>query len=152
VTNGQTTLDGVTADSITVADVVNSGGGFYETSDGRLKDIVKPLHVDLEKLSKLRKVYFTWKDSQKYGSSKQLGMIAQDVQELYPELVHEKDGQLSLAYDKLSVIALEAIDILYKENKELKEQLTKCENKCFDLEERFIDLEVLVKKLSKKLN
>ena len=124
-------------------------GGFYETSDERLKEIIRPLHVNLEKLSKLRKVYFTWKDNPRFGSHKNIGMIAQDVKELYPELITEQNGRLSLAYDKLSVIALEAIDILYKENKELKEQLNNLENKCFDLEEKLIDLEVLIKKLVK---
>lgn len=131
---------------IQASDTMNATNGFFETSDERLKDIVKPVKVDLERLSKLRKVYFTWKDNK---TNKHLGMIAQDVKELYPELITEQNGQLSLAYDKLSVIALEAIDILYKENKELKEQLNNLENKCFYLEEKLIDLEVLIKKLVK---
>ena len=40
-------------------------------------------------------------------------MIAQDVQKLYPELVNIDGDHLSLAYDKLSVVALKAIDELY---------------------------------------
>jgi hypothetical protein len=47
-------------------------------------------------------------------------MIAQDIQKIYPELVYEDGGHLSLAYDKLSVIALEAIDVLNEKNKELE--------------------------------
>jgi hypothetical protein len=74
----------------------------------------------------LRKVYFNWKD--KPDSNLQLGMIAQDVQELYPEIVSEADGQLSLSYEKLSVIALEAIDVLHNENKELKNRIEKLES------------------------
>ena len=56
-------------------------------------------------------------------------MIAQDVQKLYPELVSmdKNTGYLSLAYDKLSVIALEAIDTLYEEYKQLKERVNKLE-------------------------
>jgi hypothetical protein len=106
---------------------VTSNCGFFDTSDERLKDIVKPIEVDLDKLSKLRKVYFNWKD--KENSSLQLGMIAQDVQEIYPELINEsKDGILSLAYDKLSVITLEAIDVLHNENNELKNRIDKLES------------------------
>ena len=106
---------------------VISNSGFFDTSDERLKDIVKPIEVDLDKLSKLRKVYFNWKD--KENSSLQLGMIAQDVQEIYPELINEsKDGILSLAYDKLSVITLEAIDVLHNENNELKNRIDKLES------------------------
>ena len=104
---------------------VTSAGGFFETSDERLKDIVNPISVDLDKLSKLRKVYFNWKD--KPDSDLQLGMIAQDVQELYPELVSEADGQLSLSYEKLSVVALEAIDVLHNENNELKNRIERLE-------------------------
>ena len=56
-------------------------------------------------------------------------MIAQDVQKLYPELVDvdKETGYLSLAYDKLSVLALEAIDVLYKEHKKLKEHVDELE-------------------------
>ena len=100
--------------------------GFFETSDGSLKDIVNSIGVDLDKLSKLRKVYFTWKDNQ--DSDLQIGMIAQDVKEIYPELVSENDGKLSLAYDRLSVIALEAIDVLHRENNELKTRIEKLES------------------------
>lgn len=123
--------------------------GFYEYSDERLKTILKPVTVNLEKLSKLRKVYFYWKEGNN-TTSKQLGMIAQDVQKLYPELVstNEDTGKLSLSYEKLSVIALEAIDVLYQENKQIKERLNTVENKYTDLEEKFIDLEYKFKQLT----
>ena len=119
------------------ANTVHSSGGFYETSDERLKDIVNPITVDLDKLSKLRKVYFNWKD--KPDSNLQLGMIAQDVQELYPELVSETNGELSLSYDRLSVIALEAIDLLHNENNELKSRIEKLESLVNQLAEKVND-------------
>ena len=100
---------------------VSSSGGFFDTSDERLKTIINPISVDLDKLSKLRKVYFSWKD--KPDSDLQLGMIAQDVQELYPELVSETNGQLSLSYEKLSVIALKGIDVLYDLVLDLKSEI-----------------------------
>jgi hypothetical protein len=55
-------------------------------------------------------------------------MIAQDVQKIYPELVYKDGGRLSLAYDKLSVIALEAIDVLNEKNKELEKRINKLES------------------------
>ena len=109
-------------------------GGFYESSDERLKHLLNPLQVNLDDISKLRKIYYTWKDDP--NSGRQLGVVAQDVQKLYPELVdvHEDTGYLSLAYDKLSVIALGAIDKLYDifkrlslENEELKNRLENLE-------------------------
>ena len=97
-------------------------GGFYESSDERLKNIINPLQVNLDDIAKLRKIYYTWKDS---PNGNQIGVIAQDVQKLYPELVEvdKETGLLSLAYDKLSVIALAAIDTLYDKIKTLEEKI-----------------------------
>lgn len=106
---------------------IYSSYGFYESSDERLKTILSPVKVNLDELSKLRKVYFLWKEKPEDG--KQLGIIAQDVQKLYPELVSldSETGLLSVAYDKLSIIALEAIDTLYQEHVRLKERVDKLE-------------------------
>ena len=104
-------------------------GGFYESSDEKLKTILNPIKVDLEHLTKLRKVYFLWKNQP--DKKLQIGTIAQDVQKLFPELVGtDNSDYLSVAYDKLSIVALAAIDELYnmvknlqKENEELKRKL-----------------------------
>lgn len=113
---------------------VYATSGFYESSDENLKHVLGPVKVDLQKLSKLRKVYYLWKDNPDNGQ--QLGMIAQDVQKLYPELVDtdEETGLLSLAYDRLSVVALEALDTLYNEHKVLKERVDKIEKLLKDKE------------------
>ena len=102
---------------------VYASSGFYESSDERLKKVVDTIKVNLDDLAKLRKIYYLWNNTPEDG--RQLGMIAQDVQKLYPELVSmdKNTGYLSLAYDKLSVIALEAIDTLYEEYKQLKERM-----------------------------
>lgn len=101
---------------------VYSSYGFYESSDERLKTILNPVKVNLDELAKLRKVYYLWKDDS--SNDTQLGVIAQDVQKLYPELVNVNSdtGYLSLAYDKLSVVALAAVDELHKTIKEVKEE------------------------------
>ena len=112
--------------------------GFFETSDARLKNFSTPIDVDLDKLYKLTKSYFTWKDNN--NTDRQLGVSAQEIRELYPEIVNENvNGTLSVAYDKLSVVALAAIDELNDENKELK-------NKVNNLEERLSKLESLLNK------
>ncbi len=98
---------------------VNASSGFYQSSDERLKTFYDPIKVDLDKLSKLRKNYFKFNDKDKL----EIGVSAQEVQEIYPELVSSDDnGYLSVAYDKLSVIALSAIDKLDDDIKELKQE------------------------------
>ena len=71
------------------------------------------------------KKYFTWKD----GDDKlQIGTSAQEVQKVYPELVNEdENGTLSVSYNKLSIIALKAVDELYKKNQELEKRLERLE-------------------------
>ncbi|NYZ70141.1 tail fiber domain-containing protein, partial [Endozoicomonas sp. SM1973] len=54
-------------------------------SDIRLKE--NPVRIDnsLEKVSKLKGVSFVWKKDNK----KDIGVIAQDVEKVFPELVHD---------------------------------------------------------------
>jgi hypothetical protein len=115
---------------------VRSDAGFYETSDARMKNFSTNVVCDLDKLSQLPKKYFTWK----FDTSNKLhiGTSAQAVQEIYPELVSEEEnGTLSVAYDKLSVVALAAVDKLHEEVKALK-------NKNQELEDRISNLENLL--------
>ena len=86
--------------------------------------IQQELKADFDALSKLRKAYFTWNDN---PDTTHIGVSAQEVQELYPEVVAETDGQLSVDYAKLSVVALAAVDELHKKNVELEVRRAKLE-------------------------
>lgn len=102
-------------------------GGFYEASDERLKNFGDDIEVDLDKLSQLSKKYFTWKDDK--SNVQQIGISAQELQKLYPELVNviDEEGHLSVSYDKLSVIALKGIDVLNDKVKSLEERFERLE-------------------------
>lgn len=102
-------------------------GLLYESSDERLKDFGKDVEVDFDAIEKLPKKYFTWKNDE--SKVQNIGTSAQKLAELYPEIVSVNDDVYGVSYDRLSIIALAAIDKLHKENVELKERLKKLEEK-----------------------
>ena len=119
--------DGCTAGwngTFSVSSAYTQGGCVYEGSDERLKDFGNDIEVDFEKLAELPKKYFTWKGDE--AKSVQVGVSAQKLQKIYPNLVdlNEDTGYLSVSYEKLSVIALAAIDKLYEKIKELESKIT----------------------------
>ena len=105
---------------------IYSSKGFYQSSDNRLKRFYDDVEVDLDKLATLSKKYFKWKSGDK---NTHIGISAQELQDLYPELVVENsEGFLQVEYDKLSVIALKAVDVLYQKLNVLEERLNRLEN------------------------
>jgi len=65
-----------------------SAAAFGSFSDSRLKDNITNLPPQLANILALRPVEFDYKD----GSGHQLGFIAQEVQEIYPDLVGVGEG------------------------------------------------------------
>lgn len=97
---------------------VYAASGFFQSSDERLKEFFNPISVDLEKLKKLRKNYFKFKGD----DTMHIGVSAQEIKELYPEVVSETDNIYNVDYSKLAVVALKGIDVLYDMILELKEE------------------------------
>jgi trimeric autotransporter adhesin len=83
-------------------------------SDERLKQNVLQLQGSLENLLKLRGISFDWNYEEKTNlllmEGKQIGLIAQEVEVIYPELVRTNEqGYKMVDYAKLTPILLEAI-------------------------------------------
>ena len=97
----------VYGDVVATGDVVA-----YSSSDKQLKDNITPIEKALEKILKLSGVKWDWNDKAS-NSTKLLpntGLIAQEVQEVLPEVVKEKeDGYLALDYEKMMGLIVEAI-------------------------------------------
>lgn len=77
-------------------------------SDITLKTNVEPLRGALATVKRLRGVRHQWKGDS--SGRKDVGVIAQELREVLPELVCEgSDGKLSVAYSKLTAVLIEAI-------------------------------------------
>ena len=106
-----------------------SGNMVFTTSDTRLKDIKGDLDVDIDSLVNLDKVYFSWKQDESHRQC--IGVTAQSVEALFPELVVEnpETGYKMVNYAGLSVIALAAIDKLADKYNDLERRLHELEQK-----------------------
>ena len=72
-----------------------SAAAFGSFSDSRLKENIVDLPSQLDNIMALRTVEFDYIESE--GGGHQIGFIAQEVQEIYPDLVGEReDGMLTL--------------------------------------------------------
>ena len=102
---------------------MNATNGFYETSDARLKNFKDDIKA-LDIVSKIPTKYFTWKKDEiveNVDPQLHIGTSAQEIQKIYPDLVSvNEDGELSVDYARLSIIALAAIKELKTELDELK--------------------------------
>ncbi|NBC03452.1 MAG: hypothetical protein GVY20_07070 [Bacteroidetes bacterium] len=113
-------------------------GTLTQNSDRRLKKDIKPLESDiLEKIKKIQTVRYRFREGTGHPSDEQLGLIAQEVQAQFPELVTTaNDGYLSLSYSKLSAVLLKGvqeqqnqIETLKSENERIKQRLTRLEQR-----------------------
>ncbi len=96
----------------------------YYSSDERLKDNVQVIDGALEKVSKLRGVEFDWNDKQDVYEGHDIGVIAQDVEVVAPELVQTReDGFKAVKYEKLTALLIEAVKELTEQNKEMKAEI-----------------------------
>lgn len=88
-------------------------GNFTNTaSDRRLKTSIAPLSYGLAEVLRLNPVSFRWKNSQ-LGGQTEIGLIAQDVQAVIPEVIgRNADDLLSLDYPKLIAVLINAIKTL----------------------------------------
>ena len=93
-----------------------------QSSDARLKENVQGLSGSLDAIDQLRGVTYDWIDDRVEG--RQYGLIAQEVQPIFPDLVDEADdGSLSVEYTGLIPVLLEAVKELKADNEALRQDL-----------------------------
>jgi len=99
----------------------------YASSDERLKDNILPIENPLQKINSIGGYSFDWNvEKQHIYSGKDYGVIAQEIEEILPELVDTREnGYKAVKYDKLVSLLIEGIKELSHEVKELKQQINK---------------------------
>ena len=105
-------------------------GTFIANSDRRIKDNLEKISESIDFIETINGYKYTRTDL-KDKSTKHIGVIAQEVEEIYPELIVEnKDsGIKSVNYNGLSAVLIECVKSLKQENRELKEKNKNMENK-----------------------
>ena len=118
--------------SMSAGTYITAGGDIYAfyTSDKSLKTNITPITGALDKLSQISGVEFDWTEEhlaaksdlpEQYRRTHDVGVIAQDVQQVLPEVVLERnDGTLSVDYAKMVPLLIQAIKELQVEVNTLK--------------------------------
>ena len=100
--NGNTTING----QLNVNGNIFASGAIISQSDVRYKQNINSLDNALEKVLKLRGVSYNFKveeySSKKFPADTQIGFIAQELLEIYPQLISkDKEGYYSVDYSKI---------------------------------------------------
>jgi hypothetical protein len=115
---------------------ITARGNVTAYSDVRLKTNIVTINNAIDKVKRLRGVYFDWIDSGEHS----LGMIAQEVEEVLPELVMTNtecktftqevlNVTKSLDYSKIVSVLVEAIKEQQKQIEEQNKRIAFLENK-----------------------
>lgn len=96
-------------------------------SDKRYKKDIQKIPYALDKVLSLNGVYYYWKKdeypNQAFTEDRQIGVIAQELEELFPEMVMtDQEGYKSVDYARLTPVLIESIKTLHaKLNAQSKE-------------------------------
>ncbi len=96
------------------------------SSDLKLKENITPIKNALDKVQKLNGVEFDFKNEDDYGylEKHQIGLIAQEVQNVIPEVVSKKEnGNLGVSYQHLTAVLIEAIKEQQDQINELRKEI-----------------------------
>ena len=101
----------------------------FGSSDRNLKDNIQPIENSLEKIDKIGGYTFVWNDNQSTYKGKDIGVVAQEIQEILPEIVATRaNGYLGVKYEKIVPLLIESIKELKKEVEDIKQKCD-CLNK-----------------------
>ena len=96
----------------------------FGSSDERLKDNITPITEPLWKLNQIGGYTFDWNDKQDTYEGHDVGVVAQEIQSVLPEIVATRaNGYLGVKYEKIVPLLIESI-------KELNKKIEDIEKNC----------------------
>jgi len=117
---------------VSAGNITAFGTSFMNVSDKRLKKNIHTISESLDRILELRPTEFTWKESEKQD----VGFIAQEVEEIIPEVVETSRGFLNteeeeddikdmktVSYTKLVPYLVDTIQVMDKRIKELEKKV-----------------------------
>jgi len=120
-------------------------GNLYTPSDRELKTKIETLGNALESIDQMRGVRFEYKDQKRFASGPKIGVIAQELQKLFPEMViRDSEGFFKVDYTQLSGLLIQAVK---EQHMLLKKQQTEIE----DLKQKINDQQRQINLILEKL-
>jgi len=107
---------------------VSASCGVLVCSDERYKKDIQPIQNSLSKLLLVRPVTYNWKTDEfkdkNFNDKLQIGVIAQDLEKIYPELVAtDAQGYKTVDYSKFTPLLIDALQTQAAEMKALRAEL-----------------------------
>lgn len=136
-------------DNVRVAYVNSGTGDWTVTSDRRYKKNIEDMEPVMDDLMKLRPVTYHYKRNSD-EEPKIVGFIAQEVQEVFPELVYSEDGtQLALSRSDYAILAVKAIQEQQETIADLEQKLEEEAAENDELKKLLLELTKRVEELEK---
>lgn len=112
--------------ALDVSGSIRASGTVVQSSDIRLKENIKNIDNASDKLERISGVYFNWRDSKKTA----VGVIAQEVQKVLPEVVSEDNkGYLNVDYGGIVPLLIETVKEQKSTIQNLEKRISQLEGK-----------------------
>tara|TARA_B110000444_G_scaffold225792_1_gene229872 strand:- start:345 stop:2066 length:1722 start_codon:yes stop_codon:yes gene_type:complete len=125
----------------------------FHSSDKRLKTKIKQIQNPLEKLEKINGYTFEWIEKIEIHSNKgnDIGVIAQEVEEVLPEIVTTRDnGYKAVRYEKLTPFLISCIKEQQKQIESQQQQIESQQQQIESQQQQINELKEMMKALLEK--
>jgi len=135
--------------TVTTCIIGNGVGATNCTSDLRLKENIVPIANSLEKIKKIRGVYYNWIESYRNSERLNMGVIAQEVESVFPGAVtvDQATGYKMVDFTSLIFPLIEATKEIANQCEQSASNLKKIETLRAQVNRELNDMKELFKKL-----